>query len=397
MKLNTYKTFSIFRRKTLIALAISFFCMSSSHALLDPDLYLEKSFMEIPTELEDKLSKKIDFDFDNVDLSEMLLLMSKVGDFNIVFPKELDRKVSIQIKQQSIKDTLEDLSLLYDYEFEVKNNSIVFKNKNMNEHFQLIPIKYLSAALVLNILKDQDFNGVKLNKDPSLNNILAVGNIETIRSIEDYVRRVDIAPYQKIFLPEFLNYKAIQRFFKYNLNEKADIELTRIEQNYILLSGKESVVNYAYQRLEEIDRPVSDQAFSVRAYFLDDFLESSIKRLEPEYKRKELFSLDADEINFDSLQILAERNIVLANNTESSVLGLDFEFSREILDLDTVNIHFSNEETFFNRNSDYAIYYLAKKDLKKRYLLKKELNISKNKDLIFVIQALRDSEIKIID
>jgi hypothetical protein len=387
-----YKTYLTFKRPFLVSLLLITIFATPSFAILDPDLYMEKSFLEIPTELEEKLNKKINFNFAEVDLSEMLLLMSKVGDFNIVFPKELDRKVSIQIKEQTIIDTLEDLSLLYDYEFEIKNNSVVFKNKNMDQHFQLIPLKYSSAAVLLNTLESQNYNGVTLSKDPALNNIFAVGKIETIRSIESFIKKVDIAPYQKVFLPEFLNYKAIQRFLKYNLNEKADIEATRIEQNYILLSGKEPVVKYAYERLEDIDRPVPDQVFSIKVYFLDELLEAQIKRLEPDYKRKKLFRVDSNEISFDTLPSINYQNMKISKDLKVKSFGLDLEFSKEILDLDTINLHFDNEETFFNKNSDYVLYYLPKKDLKKDYQLKKDIGIERNKDIIFLIKTLTNEE-----
>jgi hypothetical protein len=387
-----YKIYSTFKRTILLSLAFLTIAFNPVSAVLDQDLYLEKSFMEIPTELEEELSKKIDFSFNQVDLSEILLLMSKIGDFNIVFPKELDRKISIQIKQESIKNVLEDFSFLYDYKFEIKNNSVVFKNKNLNEHFQLIPLKYKSAALVLNILKDQDFNGVKLNKDPSLNNILAVGNIETIRAIEDFVKSVDIAPKQRIFLPEFLNYKAIQRFLRYNLDEKADIEATRIEQNYILLSGQETIVKYAYDRLEEIDRPIADQAFSIEVYSMDKTLEAQIQRLEPDYKRKFLFRVDADEIIFDSFSLINSQNIKASNDLKLLAFDLKFEFSRDILDLETIDLHFDNKETFFKKSSDYVIYYLPKKELKKKFLVKKALDINQNLDIIFVIKTISNEE-----
>ena len=146
-----------------------------ANAVLDPNFYLEKSLIKIPTELEKKLHKKVDFNFDKVQLSEMLVLLAKVGDFNIVFPKELDKEVSMQIKQQSIKDTLEDIALIYEYEYEFRNNSVVFKNKNLEQHIELIPLTYLSAAKVLNVLKEEHYDDVEIDKDPGLNNILLVG------------------------------------------------------------------------------------------------------------------------------------------------------------------------------------------------------------------------------
>ena len=48
------------------------FYLLESKAVLDPNLYIEKSFMKVPVEMETKLNKTIDFNFSDVNLSERL-------------------------------------------------------------------------------------------------------------------------------------------------------------------------------------------------------------------------------------------------------------------------------------------------------------------------------------
>jgi hypothetical protein len=370
------------------------FYLFGAKAVLDPNLYIEKSFMKVPVEMETKLNKTIDFNFSDVNLSEMLVLMSKIGDFNIVFPKELERKVTMQIKSQSIKDTLEDISIIYNYEYEFKNNSVVFKNKNLEEDIELVPLTYLSAAVALNLLNQGGFEKVKINKDPALNNLLLVGNEDQIKSIKEFIKQIDIAPKQKIFLPEFLNFKEIQRFLKYNIDEKADINASRLEPSYILLSGKEEVVNSTFKRLEEIDKPIADQTFILKAYTLDENLQEQIRKLEPEYEKKSFFRIDQDQINLENSSLLNSQSLTLSKELTVLSYNLNFEFTRDILDTESISLKFNDKETFINKESDFAVYFLSSKEIKNMFTTKKAIGLSKNQDVIFIIQAV-DTEVLI--
>jgi hypothetical protein len=370
------------------------FYLFGAKAVLDPNLYIEKSFMKVPVDMETKLNKTIDFNFSDVNLSEMLVLMSRIGDFNIVFPKELERKVTMQIKSQSIKDTLEDISIIYSYEYEFKNNSVVFKNKNLEEDIELVPLTYLSAAVALNLLNQGAFEKVKINKDPALNNLLLVGNEDQIKSIKEFIKQIDIAPKQKIFLPEFLNFKEIQRFLKYNIDEKADINASRLEPSYILLSGKEEVVNSTFKRLEEIDKPIADQTFILKAYILDENLKEQIKKLEPEFEKKSFFRIDQDQINLVNSALIKSQSLTLSKELKVLSYNLNFEFSRDILDTEGLSLKFNDKETFINKESDYAVYFLSSKEIKSMFTTKKTLDLSKNQDVVFIIQAV-DPEVVI--
>lgn len=367
--------------------ALCFLSTNPSYALLNQDFYLEKSFFNVPVELEKKLSKKVDFSFNEVLLSEMIVLMSKIGDFNIVFPKELDRTVSMQIKQQSIKHTLEDIALLYDYEYDFKKNTVVFKNQNPEQQIALIPLKYLSATKVLNLLDENLFDKVKLSKDPGLNNILVVGSKENITFIQGYIKSIDKAPKQKIFLPEFIGYKEIQRYLKNNLNEKADVEVVRLEQDYILLSGNEDLVEKLYKQLEQIDKPFTNEDFKITAYRFNGTLKEQIEKLEPDYLRKELFRIDQDLVNFDFYSPLATGLFSLTPELLSQAFSLDIQFSKDILDIDSIGLVFDSKESFFKKDSDLVLYFISEKDLKKNPLLREALGLNDTSDLILSIKV----------
>ena len=366
--------------------------MQASLAFLDPEFYIEKSFITPPSEFDAKLKKTVNFNFKKVNVSEILVLMSKVGDFNIVFPKNLDREVSLNIKDQSIKDTLEDLSILYGYEYQFKANSIVFKNKGANQQIQLIPLKYKSAGVVVSKLNELGLKNIKITKDPSLNNILLFGDINEIEKVQSFVRDFDKAAWQKVFLPEFLGFKEIQRFFKHNLNEKADLKVDRIEQDYILISGEKNLVNEIYDKLEAVDKSVPEQAFVVEAYQLTPEIEAKLLELDPKFDKKSLFRVDADALNFDSFALINSESLKLNRNIEANSFDQDFKYSCDILDRDTLELSYAGKTTYFKKNSDYAVYFMPKSEMKKNYRTRKLLGLTNSLPVVFVIKTITDAE-----
>lgn len=379
-----------FKFKFICAISLIVFCWQSSWAGLNSDFYFEKSFLETPNDIQEKLEKKINFNFSKTQLSEVLLLIAKIGDFNIVFAKELDREISLKIKDQSIKEVLEDIALIYDYDYEFKKNSVVFINRSIKQELKLIPLKYLSAKLVLDLLNSQDHKNISINKDPGLNNLLLSGDSDEIKSVEKFIEKIDIAPKQKVFLPEHLSYKDIQRFIKYRVPEKDDIEIKRLEPNYILLSGKENIVNAVFEDLEKIDLPIQQQTFEISLYKFTEAIKESFEKLDPDYRAKKLFRADINKLHLEQSDLINSQTLKAKNKLATNIFTYDFEFSRDILDQKISELNFNNKSVYFNNSLDYAIYFLDYEDIKNNLELKKELTLSKGEEIFICIKNIKE-------
>ncbi len=379
-----------FKFKFICAISLIVFCLQSSWAGLNSDFYFEKSFLETPNDIQEKLEKKINFNFNKTQLSEVLLLIAKIGDFNIVFAKELDREISLKIKDQSIKEVLEDIALIYDYDYEFKKNSVVFINRSIKQELKLIPLKYLSAKLVLDLLNSQDHKNISISKDPGLNNLLLSGNSDEIKSVEKFIEKIDIAPKQKVFLPEHLSYKDIQRFIKYRVPDKDDIEIKRLEPNYILLSGKENIVTAVFEDLEKIDLPIKQQAFEISLYKFTEAIKESFEKLDPDYRAKKLFRANINKLTLQQSDLINSQTLKAKNKLATNVFSYDFEFSRDILDQKISELNFNNKSLYFNNSLDYAIYFLDYEDIKNNLELKKEFALNKGEEIFICIKNIKE-------
>ena len=119
-----------------------------------------------------------------------------------------------------------------------------------------------------------------------------------------------------------------------------------------------------------------------------------IKKLEPEFEKKSFFRIDQDQINLVNSALIKSQSLTLSKELKVLSYNLNFEFSRDILDTEGLSLKFNDKETFINKESDYAVYFLSSKEIKSMFTTKKTLDLSKNQDVVFIIQAV-DPEVVI--
>ena len=66
--------------------------MESKALLSDAYTNLDAEFIEPPEKLLPALNAKVNFSFKGTKLSQVLLMLSKVGEFNIVMPNKYDKE-----------------------------------------------------------------------------------------------------------------------------------------------------------------------------------------------------------------------------------------------------------------------------------------------------------------
>ena len=92
--------------------------------------------------------------------------------------------------------------------------------------------------------------------------------------------------------------------------------------------------------------------------------------------------------------MLNSQSLTLSKELTVLSYNLNFEFTRDILDTESISLKFNDKETFINKESDFAVYFLSSKEIKNMFTTKKAIGLSKNQDVIFIIQAV-DTEVLI--
>ena len=94
----------------LVLILLIFLHCNSASALISYDQQgLDDSFLLPPQVENEKLNNKVNFAFHDTELSDILLMLSKVGEFNVVMPNKYDRKITVKLSNQRIIDAIEDI------------------------------------------------------------------------------------------------------------------------------------------------------------------------------------------------------------------------------------------------------------------------------------------------
>lgn len=127
----------------------------------------------------EKIEKKLNINIKDTSIQTMLPALLEGTDYNIIFPEEINEKITIKLKNVTLFEILETLKNIYNYDYEIKNRSIVFyPNRVMTKIYQinhLVGKRKGSSELKVsnNSMKD---NG---NSNNSLNNVTSTSNFNS--------------------------------------------------------------------------------------------------------------------------------------------------------------------------------------------------------------------------
>jgi hypothetical protein len=262
-----------------LALVIfSCFCFLSVSASQIP-IITESVLLPSP-KVNDSLNKEVNFSFKNIMLSEVLLLLAKVGDFNIVLPQELDKTVSVTITHQKVIDAIEDIAKLANLQYKFHGTSLISSNYELNGlQYISIPLSFYKASDMMQILNEGFFIPLiplldpratkpHASLDPSKNSIIVVGNTEQVRYAKEFVSNLDKAPLVKIFTPNVLNIDDIKKIIRANFPKEVRIGVKTYENSSFTLTGDPEAVTNAIAILKEKDQALAPLDLHFEIYAL---------------------------------------------------------------------------------------------------------------------------------
>ena len=150
-----------------------------------------------------KLRKKINLSFYETDVSEILVILSRIGDFNLVFPKSLDRKISINLHNTELASAIDDVLMLAQLQKTFHNNTLkVSKQDNSALSFRAVKLSNIAAEKAVLLLNQKLFKQIIISQDPSLakpyafinpssHDLVIVANQSQMQIAENYIRKID--------------------------------------------------------------------------------------------------------------------------------------------------------------------------------------------------------------
>lgn len=306
------------------------------------------------------LDKVINLSFHQTLASEILGLISKSADFNLIFPKKLDRRISINIKDRLVKDAIEDLSEILDLNYIMKNNTLIISDRDISEYeFMSIDLLYSEADELSELLNNTLFKQLAINQPehafepyslphPGKNTVVIAGNKEQNQAALDFIKELDLKPFIKIYSPSYFSLEEAYDFLKNRPDAPKDIKLSFYQDSDIVIKGNKANVEEAFNFITEHDLPPESLDFYIEIFkiknthrndesFYNIFPEDQLQKINSSYAASEEFNnlfdfLDkqfftefslakAETKNIQNLEISAEKNYLNKNQYSLELLG----------------------------------------------------------------------------
>ena len=150
----------------------------------------------------------------DADLRDVLNLMARQGNFNIVLDPSVQGTLTVDITNVSINKALEYIFTVSDLSYAKDGNTLLVassqaaETKNMTaKTLKAIPVLYRSAEIVADKLNKTIFSiqrpgGSKeavMDFDATSNSLLVMGSENDIRMVADALREIDLPPNRKVY------------------------------------------------------------------------------------------------------------------------------------------------------------------------------------------------------
>lgn len=263
-----------------ILLIIVFLCLASNLPAKSADDFNEsvgvftRNFNGedfLPPELTNaKLDKKVNLSFRDTKLSKVLLLLSNYGDLNIVFPKELDRKISIQMTGRKLADALREVLDISGLKYVFKGNAVIVSDHDLSElTFQTIEVLYSKAEDISSTLNNNLFKQLIVSQPesatkpysfivPNSNSVVVVGNEEQVNVALSFIKELDKKPYIQVYKLTFLEIDEAKHILDFELSNSS-VKYKLYNKNMLMLKGTEDEVKKAVEILSRFEFAQKDE------------------------------------------------------------------------------------------------------------------------------------------
>ncbi|NQY79134.1 MAG: hypothetical protein HRT47_02360 [Candidatus Caenarcaniphilales bacterium] len=281
MNLNTLKTF-LTKMTLLGSIALISTPSQAAESLFSPeskDLF-NIEFIRPEKEENPSLEKEVNLSFYETRVSEILFTISKIGEFNLVYPKNLDKKISINLHKRSISEAIEDILHTAKLKSSFENNTLKVYTEDLRKlEFYNIATSYSSSKLVSKLLNEHLFKQIIISQDknlpkpysfvnPANNDLTIAANPEQFRIAKNFINSIDHNQDIKVIKLKYLSSIKAERIVKENFPNLQ----TEKKVKQIILTGNAASNILAEKLIEKVDLPGSLQDLYVEYFLVKEHL-----------------------------------------------------------------------------------------------------------------------------
>ncbi len=368
---------------------------------------LDDAFLLPPQLQNEKLNSKVNFSFHDTELADILLMLSKIGDFNVVMPDKYNKKITVKLSNQRIIDAIEDITELTGLTYSFKNNSLLISGKDtQGQVFTSLPVLYHQASEIVTALNDSLFKQLAITQDPARskphasvdptkNAVIVLGDADQVKAAKEFIATIDVPLLVKIYTPSFLDLADARKLISNNFSQSNSLKIKRYEQNSFMLTGVAEEVNLAMELLKQYDvipRTISLVAdfYAVRNIDLDIFLmrNNFIDYAKPYAFNANVTRGEAFKALFPHMDKIYQQKFDTNTKPAPNILGLNIDSHTSQLDPNSYSISILGETIPAATREDQIVILFDKDQLKLYKDIKKNLSKSHAELVMLVIKAI---------
>lgn len=300
-------------------------------------------FLRPEKEENPKLKKEVNLSFYETRVSEILTTISKIGEFNLIFPKNIDRKISINLHKSTIEEAIEDIVITAKLKSFFENNTLrVYENDLKKVEFYSFSPHHSSPASIAEILNEELFKQITISQskdlpkpysfvNPSNNELTIVANQEQIEIAKDFIESIDKQQDVKVLKLRYISSLKAQKLIQENFpNLRTELAVKQIK-----ITGNGASILQAKSFIEKVDIPSKNTELIVSMFYLKNKLKDREELLIKEFLQpaslmnipESIYSSD----RFQSLQKLLipfhQTEVTLkSDKTSENIKGSNFYF-----------------------------------------------------------------------
>ncbi len=384
---------------TSLALSFAFLSLSVNSTLIDG---IKPKNQADFAQQSPQLNEPVNINFKDTNLSNILLLLAKVADLNLIFPQELDTKVTIQLKDRPVHYAISDLIEISKLKYKLEKNTLsVFKDDTNAAHNETVTIIYSDASEISKILNETLFKQLIDSQPPeapkpfasiipSKNIVLISGNDDQLRSAKDYIKKLDKKPEVDYYTTSFIDPLDAQAVIT-SVLPFSSVE-TKVSDRALFLRGNKEEIKNAINLLKDFDKPQAAVKVKAELYSIP---KKAIKQVNSLIPLNTIAKLSEDfhkSLDFQSILIntnkLQDKDFSASKNADEDLraeYGFDIAVSQNVLQPNQYDVFIGNQKLRHINKGDYAVLKLKAKEQNK---LKSQYELKKDSEILLVLKVL---------
>jgi len=233
--------------------------------------------MPIPFELNEKMGRNISLDLRDMDVVDVYKFLSLRGDFNISISKNLVGRVTLYLKNVSIKDAVDIISISNELAYDIVGENIIHvmteseyqsmygKRFNDKRVVKIIRLDYVKPAYALETLKNikSDIGRVVIDEDTGA--VVIIDTPEIVKKMEGTLDKMDQSLDIHVYDLKYADVGEVASKLKEKIDNKA-VGSTQADtrSNQLIVRAFPERLKEAEQIIEALDKKTKAVLIEVR-------------------------------------------------------------------------------------------------------------------------------------